>query len=49
MKTVQNGTVLNNRYRLKKPLGQGGMGTVYLAEDLTLPGLHVAIKENLIG
>jgi serine/threonine protein kinase len=39
-------TVLHNRYQIIKPLGQGGMGAVYLAEDLNLPGRLVAVKEN---
>jgi predicted ATPase len=35
--------LLNNRYRLQKPIGQGGMGTVYLATDEYLQR-QVAVK-----
>ena len=34
---------LGSRYRLERELGQGGMATVYLAEDLK-HGRRVAIK-----
>ena len=37
------GTVLNNRYRIDKEIGQGGMGTVYLGFDIALER-QVAIK-----
>ena len=36
-------TVLNDRYRLLEPIGDGGMGRVYAAEHMTL-GKRVAIK-----
>jgi serine/threonine protein kinase len=40
-------TLLDNRYRVTKVLGCGGMGAVYLADDTRVPGRRVAVKENL--
>ncbi len=37
------GTSLGNLYQIIKPIGQGGMGSVYLAFDTRLE-LQVAIK-----
>ena len=42
---IKTGTVLRNRYEVKKIIGQGGMGCIYLAEDLRLEGRQCAIKE----
>ncbi|HZT41437.1 MAG TPA: serine/threonine-protein kinase [Chthonomonadaceae bacterium] len=41
---LQEGTLLNGRYRIQQAVGRGGMGTVYLAEHVRLDAI-VAIKE----
>ena len=41
----ESGTILRERYRLTNIVGQGGMGNVYRAEDLRLPGRLCAVKE----
>ncbi len=40
------GSLLQNRYRIERLLGQGGFGAVYQATDLRLSGRLVAVKEN---
>jgi len=42
---LEPGTLLQNRYRVLRQIGGGGMGVVYLAEDTRLPGRRCAIKE----
>lgn len=43
--TVKTGEVLRNRYKIKRIIGQGGMGSIYLAEDTRLEGRLCALKE----
>ncbi|BAZ69474.1 serine/threonine protein kinase [Fischerella sp. NIES-4106] len=38
------GKFLNNRYLLRDIIGKGGMGRVYLAEDIAKGGMPVAVK-----
>jgi eukaryotic-like serine/threonine-protein kinase len=39
------GTILRQRYKITNIVGQGGMGSIYQAEDLRLPGRLCAMKE----
>lgn len=43
MLELEPGTIVADKLRLLKPLGQGGMGSVWLAEHLSL-GTEVAVK-----
>ena len=45
---LQDGTILNNRYRILRFLSSGGFGNTYEAEDEEF-GAHVAIKELFIS
>jgi len=43
--SVKNGEVLRGRYSIIERIGQGGMGSIYLAEDIRLKGRQCALKE----
>jgi serine/threonine protein kinase len=42
---IEPGVILRDRYRIRRIIGQGGMGSIYLAEDLRLEGRKCALKE----
>lgn len=42
---LKTGEVLRGRYRIQKIIGQGGTGSIYLADDLRLSGRQCALKE----
>lgn len=42
---LQKREVLRGRYQIQQQIGQGGIGSVYLAEDLRLEGRLCAVKE----
>ncbi len=42
---LKAGEVLRGRYRINRIIGQGGVGSIYLADDLRLEGRQCALKE----
>jgi serine/threonine protein kinase len=42
---LKNGDVLRGRYHIRERIGQGGMGNIYLADDIRLEGRRCALKE----
>ncbi len=42
---IKTGEVLRGRYKIRKIIGQGGVGCIYLADDVRLEGRACALKE----
>jgi eukaryotic-like serine/threonine-protein kinase len=42
---LKTGEVLRGRYKIRERIGAGGMGNIYLAEDVRLEGRRCALKE----
>ncbi|MFL7894358.1 MAG: serine/threonine protein kinase [Anaerolineales bacterium] len=42
---IEPGVILRDRYKIQRIIGQGGMGSIYLAEDIRLEGRLCALKE----
>lgn len=47
VQTPQTPTLLNNRYRVVKVLGDGGFGTTYLAVDMQMPSRRQCVIKQL--
>lgn len=43
--SIKAGEVLRGRYKIRRIIGQGGMGCIYLADDQRLEGRQCALKE----
>jgi serine/threonine-protein kinase len=43
--SLKKGEVLRGRYKVRERIGQGGAGSIYLADDLRLEGRQCALKE----
>lgn len=48
MAIIASTTILNNKYKIVREIGQGGMGRVWLAEELVFASRLVALKEPRI-
>ena len=42
---IKSGEILRDRYKIRRIIGHGGMGCIYLADDLRLEGRMCALKE----
>ncbi len=42
---IKAGEILRGRYKIRRIIGQGGMGCIYLADDQRLEGRQCALKE----
>lgn len=42
---LKSGDILHERYKIKRFISQGGMGSIFLADDLRLEGRKCAVKE----
>ncbi len=45
---LELGKIVQNRYRVVRYIGRGGMGAVYLCEDIRLSGKQWALKEMML-
>ncbi|MDX1435466.1 MAG: serine/threonine-protein kinase [Anaerolineales bacterium] len=43
--SLKKGDLLRERYQIRRIIGRGGMGSIYLADDLRLEGRQCALKE----